>query len=128
MAPNAKFRLRFDKVALRFVSDVKVALSEFVPEGKTLIVTVTAPIRSASKTADALESQIQPRLARGPARLDFSDTINGNQIRACLVTGLARGASNVVGFVHNPDLDVDALLAAAQSLIRSGGRIGDLTK
>ena len=40
----AKVRLRFDKGALRFVKDLHDAVGESVPDGKTLIVTITAPI------------------------------------------------------------------------------------
>jgi hypothetical protein len=40
----AKIRLRFDKAVLRLVSGLKAALAEVIPEGQTLIFTVTAPI------------------------------------------------------------------------------------
>src|SRR5215470_2216174 len=38
-------RLRFDRVALGLVRRLQTALSDSVPNGKTLIVTITAPIK-----------------------------------------------------------------------------------
>jgi hypothetical protein len=113
----AKPRLRFDKVALRFIADLRSALREAVPVGKSLIVTVTAPIRLASKTAAALEDDVRARLARSPRTLELAEAIHGNEIRARLVNGGSSRPADVVGFVHNPDSDPAVLLDAAQSLI-----------
>ena len=51
----AKLRLRFDKVALRLVGGLKAALASVVPEGETVVFTISAPIRLPAKTAVALE-------------------------------------------------------------------------
>jgi len=40
----AKPRLRFDRVALKFVGGLQAALREFVPDGQIVILTITAPI------------------------------------------------------------------------------------
>ena len=80
-----------------------------MPAGKTLVVTCTAPIRQDSKTGSELAVLLSDALARGSARLEFEQTINGNGIRARLVKrGSARSA--VVGFVHNPEVDPESLL------------------
>src|SRR5271165_3956788 len=42
---RTKPRLRFDRVALRLVGGLQTALSECVPEGQAVVLTVTAPIR-----------------------------------------------------------------------------------
>ena len=55
-----KPRLRFDRVALGFVRRLQAALSASVPDGRTLILTITAPIRVPSKTAAALEETSGP--------------------------------------------------------------------
>ncbi len=115
----AKPRLRFDKVALRFVADLRSALRDVVPAGKALIVTVTAPIRLASKSAVALEEDIRARLARRPDRLELAEVVNGNHIRARLGNAGSTRPGGVVGFVHNPDSDPAVLLDAAQSLVES---------
>lgn len=61
-------RLRFDRVALRFVRRLQGVLSGSVPDGEAVILTVTAPIRLPAKTAAELESKIGDWLARRAAR------------------------------------------------------------
>jgi hypothetical protein len=55
----AKVRLRFDKVALRLVGRLKAALASAVPEGQTVIFTISAPIRLPGKTVEALETMMR---------------------------------------------------------------------
>ena len=113
-----KPRLRFDKVALRLIGNLKAALSEAVPDGTAVIFTVTAPILLPAKTISALESRIRDCLARRPAQVEVKDTICGNQIRVRLVKGASRRMSKVIGFVHNSDSDPDVLLRVTQSLLQ----------
>ena len=54
----AKPRLRFDKVATRVIERLQANLGETVPAGTTVVLTVTAPIRLASKTIASLEDKI----------------------------------------------------------------------
>ncbi len=61
-------RLRFDRVALGLVRRLQARLCELVPDGKTVILTITAPIRVPAKTAAALENKIRTSLA--PVRAD----------------------------------------------------------
>jgi hypothetical protein len=90
-------------------------------EALRLIVTITAPIRLASKTAAAVEDKIRVGLARWSAKLEVKDTIHGNRIRVRLVKVVPKRASKVIGFVHNPDSDPDVLLRLTQSLLRHIG-------
>jgi hypothetical protein len=122
---GAKIRLRFDRVAQGFVGGLQAALSEFVPDGETMVLAVTAPIRQHTKTAVALESRIRDGLARRSARMEIKDTICGNQVRVRLVTGVSRRVPKVVGFVHNPDPDADVLLNLTQSLLMQVGAAAD---
>src|SRR5437762_2137737 len=84
---DTKPRLRFDRVALRLVRRLQAALSGFVPGGKTLIVTITAPIRVPAKTAAELEDRIGADLGRRPGAVAARHTIHGNLIRVRLVKG-----------------------------------------
>jgi hypothetical protein len=122
---RAKTRLRFDRVALRFVGDLQTALSQLVPDGQTVVLAVTAPIRQHTKTAVALESRIQDGLARRSARMEIKDTICGNGVRVRLVKGVSHRMPKVIGFVHNPDPDADVLLDLTQSLLRHVGAAAD---
>lgn len=117
----AKPRLRFDKVALRVLRALQVGLSGSVPDGETVVLTITAPIRLPSKTAAALEDKIRAYLARPSALEDGWETIHENRIRVRLVKSASAGASKVIGFVHNPDSDPDLLLDMTQLLLE---RIG----
>jgi hypothetical protein len=120
-----KPRLRFDRVALGLIGGLHAALSEFVPDGEAVILTITAPIRLPSKTAAALEIRIRDCLARRSAQVEVKDTIYGNQIRVRLVKGLSKRMSKVIGFVHNPDSDPDVLLGLTQSLLQHIGTAAD---
>jgi len=115
-----KPRLRFDRVALRFVRRLQDALSASVPDGNTLILTITAPIRVPAKTAAVLED-IRTDLARQSARGEVKYAILGNQIRVRLVKGGSRRTTKVIGFVHNPDSDPDVLFDITLSLIERVG-------
>jgi hypothetical protein len=117
----AKQRLRFDKVALELLQRLQTALQDSVPDGKTVVLTVTAPIRQSGKTAAVLEEKIKDSLARR-ATLDLKDTLEGNSVRARLVKG---GNPKMIGFVHNPDPKSDVLLDLTQSLLE---RVGALEK
>jgi hypothetical protein len=116
-----KPRLRFDRVALRVIRRLQAALSASVPDGTTLILTITAPIRVPSKTAAALEDNIRTYLALQSAQGEAKYTIHGNQIRVRLVKGGSRRTTKVIGFVHNPDSDPDGLFDITLALIE---RIG----
>jgi hypothetical protein len=110
----AKQRLRFDRVALELLRRLQAALQDSVPDGRTVVLTVTAPIRQSGKTAAALEEKIKAGLAHRRATLNLTDSIQGNSIRARLMKG---GNPKVIGFVHNPDPNSDVLLDLTQSLL-----------
>lgn len=113
-----KVRLRFDKGALRFVADLRDAVGESVPDGKTLVVTITAPIWLRSKTGRALEEKIRAGLERGASKVELRETIHGNGVAVCLANGEANG--KVIGFVHNPKRGhADLLLKVGCALIEA---------
>jgi len=114
---DAKPRLRFDRVALRLVGGLQAALHGSVPDGKTVLVTITAPIRLAAKTAAALEDQIRSHLAHRSAQREVKYRIHGNHVRVRFVEGGSRAAAEVIGFVHNPDSDPNGFLDRTQSLL-----------
>ena len=60
----AKPRLRFDKVATRLMERLRATAGETVPDGMTVLLTITAPIRLPSKTAVSLEDRIKTLLGR----------------------------------------------------------------
>ena len=108
-------RLRFDRVAVGFITRLQAALSKSVPDGKTLVVTITAPIWKDSKTREVLEGKIRELLAASRARLEA--TINGNRIRVRVLEGGTRQTSKLVGFVHNPEPDPEMLFDVTSFLL-----------
>lgn len=108
-------RLRFDRVALGLVRRLQASVSKSVPEAKAVIVTVTAPIRQASKTGAALEHRIRELLAVRRAQLKA--TIHGNRIQVRVLQGGARRTSKLMGFVHNPKPDPSVLFDVTRSLL-----------
>ena len=114
---GAKIRLRFDKVATRVIQRLHAALRERVPDGTTVLLTITAPIREPSKTAAALEDRLQGLLKPKAARRDESDMIQGNRVQIRFLKCKSARAPKLLGFVHNPDSDTVALLNRAGKLV-----------
>lgn len=112
-------RLRFDRVALRLVRDLHIALRESVPRHATLVITVTAPIRKSSRTVVSLVDEIGRMLARKRARVDMRESIEGNRIEARLVNDLSGRASRAIAFVHNPDSDPEVLFGVTAVVLQA---------
>jgi hypothetical protein len=113
----ARPRLRFDKVATRIIENLRSALQETLPDGLTLLFTVTAPIRLPSKTAATIQDKIQTLFARGSKINEEADVIHGNRVRLRLVPVESTQATKLIGFVHNPDTDPNLLLNLTSELL-----------
>ena len=114
---SPKPHLRFDRVVIGLMGRLRVTLGETVPDGMTVLLTVTAPIRLASKTAGALEGKIQNLLRPGSAGRDKKDTIHGNRVRIRLLRNGLERAPKMIGFVHNSDTDPLLLLNMTSELL-----------
>src|SRR6516162_3717724 len=110
-------RLRFDRVALRLVADLRTALGGSVPPGHTVLVTITAPIRLPARTAAAIEEKIRKLVATRAAPARLTGTIHGNEIQVHLLKGGTGRTARLIGFVHNPDSDPTILIDVARSLL-----------
>jgi hypothetical protein len=113
----AKPRLRFDKVATRLIERLQASLGETVPDGTTVLLTITAPIRLPSKTAASLEDKIQTLLWRGSPGRDEKDTIHGNRVQIRVLRDESERAPKMIGFVHNSDSDPLRLLNMTGELL-----------
>lgn len=113
----AKPRLRFDKAATRVIERLRGTLAKTVPDGMTVVLTITAPIRVPSKTAGSLEDKIRTLLGRRSPGRDERSTIHGNRVRIRLLRGEAERAPKMVGFVHNSDTDPRLLLNMTGALL-----------
>ncbi|HEV2341390.1 MAG TPA: hypothetical protein VGS15_06290 [Candidatus Acidoferrales bacterium] len=129
-AGGAPPRLRFDKVVVRLMVHLQVTLGKTVPDGGIVLLTITAPIRVASKTASALEAKIQTLLQRGSPRRDVTETIFGNRIRIRFWRGQSGSSPKLIGFVHNSGSNPNQLLDMACEFLdlvidEAGGRATD---
>ena len=115
---DGKIRLRFDKVVTRVVGDLQSAAGGIVPAGTTVLVTITAPIRLASKTTQVMEEEIRKLVGRGSWRQDTEQMINGNRVSMQLLKPISDRAPKLIGFVHNPDTDAGLLFDITEDLLR----------
>jgi hypothetical protein len=113
----AKPRLRFDKVATKLIERLQATLGKTVPDGTTVLLTITAPIRLPSKTAASLEDKIETLLGRGSPGRDEQDTIHGNRVQIRLLRDESERAPKMIGFVHNSDSDPLLLLNLTRELL-----------
>jgi hypothetical protein len=113
----ARPRLRFDKVATRLTDRLRSTLGDIVPDGTTVVLTVTAPIRVAAKTTTGLEDRIQTVLARRSPGRDEKATINGNRVQIRMLRNRSERAPKFIGFVHNADSDPLLLLDMTRELL-----------
>jgi hypothetical protein len=108
-------RLRFDRTAVGLVERLQAALAKSVPDGKTVVVTITAPIRQDSKTGGILIDRIREFLVTGQVQLRA--TICENRIRVCVLEGGGSYTSKLLGFVHNPEPNPEVLFDVTRSLL-----------
>ncbi len=110
------FRLRFDRVALRFGAQVDEALRDVIPAGTTVLVAIAAPLRQPAKAAAELSESIDAALKKNALKNDMAQTLYGNQIFVRIARGRA-GTRKAIVVVHNPHPNAHALLDAAQSAL-----------
>ena len=113
----AKPGLRFDKVVTRVIGRLQATLGDAVPDGITVVLTITAPIRLPAKTAAALEDKIQALLGRALPGRDTRDTIHGNRVLIRFLRHESERAPKLIGFVHNPDSDPLLFLDMTRELL-----------
>ena len=118
-------RLRFDKVATRLMERLQATLGKAVPDGMTVSLTITAPIRLPSRTTAALEDKVKILLGRRSPGRDEEATFNGNCVRIRLLKVESGHAPKMIGFVHNSDSNPLLLLDMTSEwlkLIEAGRR------
>jgi transcriptional regulator len=113
----AKPRLRFDKVATSLIERLQATIGEIVPDGITVWLTITAPIRLPSKTAASLEDKIQTLLRRESPGRDVKASIHRNRVQIRLLRGESERAPKIIGFVHDSDSDPLLLLNMTRELL-----------
>jgi hypothetical protein len=110
-------RLRFDKVATTLIQRLKANLNRTVPEGSTILLTLTAPIRLPSRTAASIEEKITNLLKVSVPTSVATDLVHGNHIHIHLSTNQPPPSPKLIAFVHNADSHPLPLLNIAHELL-----------
>ena len=104
------FGLRFDKVVQRIFSDLRISLESLIPEGKVVLVTVTAPIRVPAQTAAMISDLIAEKILQGKPFANNDSIILGNRVRIRIISVPGGFKQKVLGLVHNSDVNIQKLL------------------
>jgi hypothetical protein len=112
----AKVRLREDKVAQRVLRDLESALHAHVPTGKSVILTLGAPIKVSKKLVVALTDVLVTYLESGLEEVDEKRTLLGNRVRFRVVTPKPKWPAKVIGFVFTGDPTPSALANTITSM------------
>jgi hypothetical protein len=117
-ASTSALGLRFDRVVVRVLGRLRAFADDVVPDGQSVILTVSAPIRLPAKTADRLEDEITALLATSAPSRERCARILGNDVRLRLVKESSGRGCKLIGFVHNPQANTQQLLDAAERWLR----------
>ena len=108
-----KLGLRFDKVVVQLLGYLRASVERTNLEGKTVFMTITAPIKLAGKTQQELEVMIRDLLNRKSHVKDRQMTVFQNKVRLRIFESPSKGTHRFVGLVHNPGTDPKLLLDSA---------------
>jgi hypothetical protein len=105
-----KLGLRFDKVVIRLLKNIRIAIKNEVPKEKAVIITMTAPIKHPAKTENDIIGKIKDILVSGKQQRDTLLTIFQNEIQLRVIKSPSKQTINFIGLVHNRDIDSKYLL------------------
>lgn len=111
-----KARLRDDGVARRVLRNLDAALRAHVPDGKTLLLTLGAPIKEPKKLLGALTEMLLTCLRSGAEDVEKKKTLLGNRVRFLVASDRLRLNSRLAGFVFSGDPKPGVLLNAMRLL------------
>jgi hypothetical protein len=112
----ARARLREDKVAQRVLRNLENTLHAHVPAGKSVVLTLGAPIKVSKKLVVALTDLLVTYLESGLEEVDEKRTLLGNRVRFRVVTPKPKWPAKVIGFVFTGDPAPGVLANAIGSL------------
>jgi hypothetical protein len=114
--PVPKPRFRDDAVARRVLRNLDTAVQAHVPGGKTLVLTLGAPIKEPKKLLAALTKMLLSYLRSGAEDVAQKRTLLGNRVRFLLASDGLRANSKLTAFVFSGDPKPGVLLNAMRSL------------
>jgi hypothetical protein len=112
----SKLGLRFDKVVIRILGNIRNAIEKEVPKESVIMVTISAPIKLPAKTEHELIEKIRNIVSTGKKERDTSLTIFENEVRIRFLKYSSKQNINFIGLVHNKDIDSKYLLDISSKL------------
>ncbi len=106
----ARLGLRFDRVVVRLLADLRESLRTDIPDGTTVLLTLTAPIKLPAKTSKQLTRRIRDLLDAESTPQGKRITVFQNEVRIRVLQVPTRQKERLLGFVHNPVVDSRRLL------------------
>lgn len=119
----SRLGLRFDRVVVRVLGRLRLFVDAEAPEGLTVVLTLTAPIRVPGKTVAALRGEIAALAQAGGVESERSVELHGNQAKLRIVKHVTKRSHRLLGFVRNADVDAAQLLDLAELWLRSTGSV-----
>jgi hypothetical protein len=114
-----KLGLRFDRVVVRLLGDIRQSIEQHVPKNLIFIMTITAPIKHPAKTAEDVTKKIKDSLKSGIQKQDSILTVFENKVQFRIAQSSPKQTEKFIGLVHNPEIDATMLLdLAAQWLLK----------
>ncbi len=101
--------LRFDKVALRLLRSLQNEIAKEELKTKTIVLTITAPIKLPARTEYELVKQIKAIVASGKKN-NSSRSILGNRTQIRVITQSLESGIHFIGLVHNQNVSSTTLV------------------
>ena len=114
----SRLGLRFDRVVVRVLDHLGLFVGIEAPEGLTVLLALTAPIRAPGKMMHALEQEVAALLQTGIVGSARTVVLYENRAELRLVEHAPDRHYKLLGFVHNPDVDAAQVLDLAEQWVR----------
>lgn len=114
-----KLGLRFDKVVVRLLGDIRSFVVQELALQGTWVLTLTAPIKLPAKTQLEIKAQIRAFVAAGMTPHDLVFTIHQNRLHCRFIPTESKQVPPLIGWVHNPDTDAQWLLDLALQWVKN---------
>lgn len=115
----SKLGLRFDKVAVRFLNNIRSAITKDIPDGTMMLLTITAPIKLPQKTEIEICEQISDFINTNKLQTSRKIIAFYNKIHIKIIDVSKKQTERFVGFVHNPEIDSVQLLDIATDWLKT---------
>lgn len=108
-----KLGLRFDKVVIRLLGNIRIAIEKEIPKDYAVILTMTAPIKHPAKTENGIIENFKEIFVHRKQLNDTLLTVFKNDVHLIFIKPSSKKFINFIGFVHNKDIDSKYLLDIA---------------